>query len=149
MEAPAAQPGIYTHPQPVESVRPVVPESELPDPEQSHAASVAARALIAEFRSMESTELKSVAAFVADISEPLPASDTQVSSPLPQTDAPPQIEEQLGPVHHSVFESYEPLHAGSPRKSFAERLRDVLPHGSAAHALPSRIRSHRARQSSR
>ena len=108
MEAPAAQPAqaaMYIHPQPVESVRPEVPESESAPEPAAHPAAV----------------------FSGDISESLPACDTQTASPSSQTEAPLAKNKQLRPVPHSVFESYEPLHAGPRRKSFAERLGDVLP----------------------
>lgn len=137
MGVPMAQPAqaaIYIHPQPV---RLEVSESASPDPEQS-LASVTAKAMIGEFRSPGSTlsaESESApepathpaAAFSADTSESLPASDIQAASPSSQTEAPFAKDEQLRPVAHSVFESCEPVQAGPPRRSFAERLRGVLP----------------------
>jgi hypothetical protein len=135
--AQPAQTAIYIHPQPVEPVRSELTESASPDPEQFH-ASVNARALTVEFPSTSSTlsaESESApepaahpaAVFSADISESLPASDTQTASPFSQTEAPLAKNEQLRPASHSVYKSYEPLQAGPPHKSFAERLRDVLP----------------------
>jgi hypothetical protein len=132
-----AQAAVYISPQPVEATRPEGSESASADPEQSR-ASVPVGALIAEFRSLGSTvsaESESApepapppsAVFSEDISESLAASDIQAASPSSQAESPPQIEEQLRPASHSVFESYEAVQAGPPRKSFAERLRNVLP----------------------
>jgi len=135
MEVPMAQPAqaaTHIRPQPVGPGGPEVPDASA-DAAQSFAP-VTAKASAAEFRSIPSTlsaESESgpepvaqpAAVFSADISASLPASDTVIASSSSQTEAPLPKTEQLPPAPHSVFESYEPLQAATPRKSFAERLR--------------------------
>ena len=124
--AQADQTAIHIDPRPVAPVGPEVSETASADPEQS-LAPVTVRALTVEVRSIVSTLSAESESEPEPTAHPAAVFSADISASLPPSGAPPPKNEQLRPAPHSVFESYEPSHAKPPRKSFAERLRDVLP----------------------